>query len=329
MLVFWTLERDDSDYNIISNVEFISTNKTLTESEQNVNFALGTLFIFCFLISSSLNPILVHHHRSKRGITNFLFTSLAISDFLSNLFSPLVYAYFAMKLEVVALVSPIMAPFGAIACAAGCLSQCSTTILAVTRFLKIVNPFVRIKKRLVISYLVLYNIFMFAINAMKAVTIYTKVTGLPFFVPVKICAFVTIIHCLIGIIFSAFTVIYVHFIKPVSQTDHVTRRVCGTILLMNVVYIVNVCCSLLPIITYLGLIPMSSVSTILYNLVFCSYFVMPFLTSAWNPIVLFARVQTIRQTFKQILVFRRQTDGNIERNYANLQKIESTDTKNL
>ena len=234
-----------------------------------------------------------------------------------------------MKLEVVALVSPIMAPFGAIACAAGCLSQCSTTILAVTRFLKIVNPFVRIKKRFVISYLVLYNIFMFVINVMKAVNIYIKVPVLLFFIPVKICAFVTVIHCLIGIIFSAFTVIYVYFVKPVSQTDHVTRRVCGTILLMNIVYIVNVCCSLLPIIAYLGFIPMSSVSTTLYNMVVSSYFVLPFLTSAWNPIVLFARVQTIRRTSKQILFSLRETDGNIERKYVNLHKIESTDKRNL
>ena len=234
-----------------------------------------------------------------------------------------------MKLEVVALVNPIMAPFGAIACAAGCLSQCSTTLLAVTRFLKIVNPFFRIKKRIVISYLVVYNIFMFIVNIMKAVTYYINVPVLVFFIPIKICAFVTIIHCLIGIVFSAFTVIYVHFIKPVSQTDHVTRKVCGTILLMNVVYVVNVCCSLLPIITYLGFIPMSSVSTILYNLVVCSYFVMPFLTSAWNPIVLFARVRTIRQTFKQTLFSLRQTDGNIERDHVNLNMIESTHTRNL
>ena len=118
---------------------------------------------------------------------------------------------------------------------------------------------------------------MFVINVMKAVNFYIKVPALLFFIPIKICAFVTVIHCLIGIIFSVFTVIHVYFVKPVSLTHHVTRRVCGTILLMNVVYIVNVCCSFLPIITYLGFIPMSSVSTILYNMVVCSYFVMPFL----------------------------------------------------
>jgi hypothetical protein len=93
------------------------------------------------------------------------------------------------------------------------------------------------------------------------------------------------------------TVVYVHFFKAASQTDNVTKRACLTILLMNTVYIISLLCAVVPVLSLLEVLEESdllfSLTVIFYGV---SFYFMPVLSSAWNPIVLFAKVRAVRKT---------------------------------
>ena len=296
MLFFWTLE--SSEYNT-STFE-VNAKKTLTEKEQTLNHTVGIVLVFCFLVSTVMNPILFHHHRStgKNGCTNFLFSSLAASDFLTNLVSPPVLTYYIVRPQVVGMLNPILAVAGVVACTAGCFSQCVTALLAVTRFLKIVNPFIQISKRLLIFYLAVFTIYMLINNSACILAYKFEIPPNVFKLFVKGCSFVNKFNCFLGILFSIATVIYVFFIKSPSQTDLVTKRVCGTILLMNMAYIVTLMAAVVPILSFYDLLP--NMGSIQLNLIYFTFFVMPVLTSAWNPIVLFVKAQAVRENFIQV-----------------------------
>ena len=46
--------------------------------------------------------------------------------------------------------------------------------------------------------------------------------------------FSNVLHCLLGVLFSFITIVYIYIQKQeLFQTDSVTKRVCGTILLMD------------------------------------------------------------------------------------------------
>ena len=228
MLFFWTLDSSEYDTSTFD----VNTNRTLTETEEIVNYTVGIILMFCFFVSTVMNPILFHHHRStgKKGCTNLLFASLAVSDFLTNLVSPLVLTYFVVRPKVVGMLDFTLAIVGLVACTAGCFSQCVTALLAITRFLKIVNPFIQISKRSLIVYLAVFNIYMLINNSVCIVTYKIEIPSHVFKLFVKGCSFVNKFNCFLGLLFSIATVIYVNFIKSPSQTDTVTKRVCGTIL---------------------------------------------------------------------------------------------------
>ena len=96
------------------------------------------------------------------------------------------------------------------------------------------------------------------------------------------------LHCILGIIFSVITLVYVYVKKrEPGSTTTVPSRVCGTILLMNIVY-------MLYVLGYIGGVTGINMHFFVHNL-------LPFLTSAWNPIVLFARAQAVRQTFISLM----------------------------
>ena len=185
--------------------------------------------------------------------------------------------------------------FAALSCAMGCFSQCSTTLLAITRFMKIINPFRRIRKSILKVYLAAYTCFMIVEGITGAIIFHElaysdnyktkRLTEISYKILMIVCVVLNILHCFLGVIFSMITVVYVHCIQAVSQTN-LTRRVCGTILLMNIVYIGTLIGFFLRVSGY-------DRGLILFNVV---YVLMPILTSAWNPIVLFTRVQAVRQT---------------------------------
>ena len=280
------------------------TEYEVTEKDRIFNYAVGSALIFSFLVSTTLNPFLLYHHQKfgKRGVTTFLFSCLAVSDFLTNLMTPLVYTVFMMSPTTVhSLHSPsflnVLLHFGDFSCATGCFSQCLATLLAITRHFKIKRPFGRIRKKTLKIYFAVYTSIMIFDNI--AVSICTiilthadsektkrfvgKITG----IIVIICIGLNLLHCILGVVFSITTVVYVYLTKSASETIS-TKRVCVTILLMNIVYVITVIQISLQFFNYNG----SGV-----KLFFSAYFLMPIFTSAYNPIILFIRSRQIRQTF--------------------------------
>ena len=293
MLVFWKFEGDGND-TILHNI----TTYKVTGTDRIINYATGTILIFCFLISSSLNPVLLYHHRStgKRRLTSQLFSCLAVSDFLTNLITPLVYAAFMVRAKLFSESEPILSILIVFSCTAGCFSQCLTTLLAITRLMKIVNPFVNINGKVLVVYVVVYTIIMFITAALMAIHV-AAIHLIKFEIILLItCGCLNAIHCLLGTICSVITVIYAFFVKSLAQTNEVKKRASVTILLVNIVYVIGLICFLLNYLQFFVFSPVLRFDAI-------NFLFLPVLTSAINPVILFLRVRAIRQACLKLIKF--------------------------
>ena len=90
------------------------------------------------------------------------------------------------------------------------------------------------------------------------------------------------------------SVVYVYLSKPDSRKDDVKKRAGVTILLMNVAYVITITSMLFNLLQ-------RQVFKQFVNFVAISFVFIPILTSALNPIILFTRVQKIRQTFYSLI----------------------------
>jgi hypothetical protein len=64
----------------------------ITVAEQLTNYLFGILMIISFLLSTLLNPVVFYynfHQITKRRLIRHLFMMLAVSDFITNIYSPL------------------------------------------------------------------------------------------------------------------------------------------------------------------------------------------------------------------------------------------------
>ena len=308
MLIFWKLvtKEDEELFNKGSSESSLSPNTTTTiyqatQADQIINYTLGSVLILCFLVSTSLNPVLFYHHQSarKNSICTFLFSCLSVSDFLTDVFAPLVYAHYMIRPGIYSG-SLFSLEFSRVfACTVGCYSQCGTTLLAITRLLKVTMPFIKIKKRFVVAYFIVYNTIMSTNNLpillLKQIDRSQRTL---YFTFCNICIWLNAIHCLVGIILSVATFVFIYFIKPVSETEDrdKNKRVCGTILLMNTPYIISIF-----FVLFVYISPWQvSIHDIIFGFV-------PMFTSAINPVVLISRNQGIRNTL--VGLFRRRVFG--------------------
>ena len=291
MIIFW---KEDSNFNI-------STYK-VTQDDRIINYTVASLLIISFLSSTLLNPILLYHHRSsgKKSITTFLFTCLAVSDCLTNLATPLVYSVFMISPKVRSELSdPLIHPFMIVACITGCFSQCVTTLLAVTRLMSFINPFKRIKNKVVKVYLVIYTIFMLIADIVPAI-IMDRNIGLNDYEDAElfliICFYLNIAHCLVGVICSVISSLYVFLIQPVSHsnTTDSKKQASVTILLMNAVYIITLASALLQQLVEYKIIS----NSVGFNTI--SFLFIPILTSAVNPVIFLVRVKSVRETLEAL-----------------------------
>ena len=282
----------------------------LTKTDRIVNYTVGILQIFCFLISTILNPVIWYHNRSedKKKITTFLFSCLAIADFLTNLVAPLGYCYLLMSPKLFSERDFTSNLSCIISCTMGCMSQCVATLLAVSRTLKIINPFRSVNKQVLKYYLLCYTLFMMVSNIslpvidsvvekklLNGTVLNLRLVRSIIFIFIIVCYWLNIVHCIIGTIFSMISVLYVHVVsKAVSQNHSIKKRASITILLMNMVYIITMACMFLNVLQ-------SRILKHGMNLFAMSFVFAPILTAALNPIVLFTRVQKIRQTFYSLI----------------------------
>ena len=193
--------------------------------------------------------------------------------------------------------------FGVFSCTTECYSQCSTALLAVTRFLKIVCPFIRLKKRTIAAYLGVYTLIMTINNILLASTFHidnenVSHSSLLFQVLRGLCFWLKVSHCLLGVLFSILTVIYVSCFKPPSQTDHVTKRVCGVILMMNLIYTFTILAAFIRLMPLFSGTFVSETDVFYFGMygMFLNFYFVSVITAAWNPFVMLMFSKPIRQT---------------------------------
>ena len=130
-----------------------------------LNYLFGSLLPVIFLTALILNPmIFLYNYRRKPSIATTLFMMLAVVDFLTISYQPVMVTIRLLNsnychdhprpssnLEKVSTIfmAPVMQTAGMI-----------TTLMSITRYIQIRSPFYRIRKKLLIIYFLLYISFL-------------------------------------------------------------------------------------------------------------------------------------------------------------------------
>ena len=183
------------------------------------------------------------------------------------------------------------------------LLQVTTCLLAVTRMVQILFPFLYFRQKVVILYLSVYTTYMVINNT-------TYYVALEFFSHLKtvqkigldMCIWINFAHCVVGLTASTTTVIYL-LLKRQSPGDcrpQRNLRGCVTIFLMNVPYLVSV----ITILNVKLLLP----SQVSFREILFAW--LPFCTSGLNPIMILLRMKKARSTvkYKMLLMMGRSVD---------------------
>ena len=223
MLIFWKFlfsedhryyEKDITDP--VNNVSDIAP-YTPSSGDKAVNYILGTFFILPWLSSMFLNPLLFFYFKKTATKISFLFQCLSVTDFLTNLFTPLVYTYVMLSPKVYPSSTVVLLDSRTWACFFGCSSQVTSFLLAATRAIKIVFPFANVKQRHVKMYMGIYIAFMLVNNGIFFIV--EKLPGDPelewkgkiLTVGNNLCVWANFTQCCAGLITSIFTVVYLYF----------------------------------------------------------------------------------------------------------------------
>ena len=221
MLIFWKLlfsedahlhEKDPSDP--VNNASDIAP-YTPSTGDTAVNYILGTFFILPWISSTFLNPLLFWYFRRTFTKASFLFQCLAVTDFLTNLFAPLLYTWLMFSPIIYASSAHSLPHTRTWTCFFGCSSQVTGFLLAATRAMKIVFPFTSVKQLLVKIYLVGYILFMLVNNGTYFIN--EQLFGEDerekkmLKIGLDLCIWANFAHCCAGLFISVFTVIYLYY----------------------------------------------------------------------------------------------------------------------
>ena len=264
--------------------------KTGSTHEKAINYSMGVFTIVCVIISTLLNPLIFYVYTKKsKSIMNFLFKVIAVSDFLTNLFPATFIAYVYLsptKFDQKSFLNQIPEFF---CCTFGCISQVTVTLMAVARMIKIIRPFISIKVKWVMGYLIFYAVYMALGNA--GALVIAGVNGeKPYHAKLKVvnkyaCFTMNMIHCFVGLVCSLITVAYlwIKMKKTDKESLRLKLRSSNTILLMNIPYVISIVAHFLALHPNLGI-----------SLSLVKHYTIPVLTSAFNPCVIVARTNTLR-----------------------------------
>ena len=273
----------------------------LTDSryEPYLKYTFGITAVVCALISTALNPFIYFRSGKKPTVKQFLFRVISMSDFLTNLLPAGFIAYVILSptkydrnmfFQITEFLS----------CTLGCISQVTATLIAIVRMIQIILPFFSVKFKIVLIYLFCYSLYMILGNA--GIILFAEKNEMPknFDIDVLnmyVCSTMYMLHCFIGIICSLITVFYL-WVKIMYQyyndketfiNDKVTTslkvRSCNTIMLMNIPYVISIVIHVLALTRNIGMD---------FSLV--KHFMIPVVTSAFNPCVILARTRARRSS---------------------------------
>ena len=267
---------------------------TDSKYEPYLNYSFGIFAIVCSLVSTILNPVVIYFWlRKERSVKNLLFVVVAISDFLTNLVPAPFLSYVFLSPENFNQFSFLNQIPEFLCCTFGCISQVTVSLMAVTRMLKIVRPFLKIKFRWVLAYLFAYAVYMAFGNVGYLVAAVIKGgknqnENLDMNLLEKwnkfACFSINLAHCFLGIICSLVTVGYLLInIKGVGDKASKLRG-SNTILIMNIPYMVSIVTNLL-----------ARYQAVQLNFSLVNHYIIPIFTSAFNPCVVLTRTKHLRE----------------------------------
>ena len=285
--------------------------------DASLNYTFGCLMILFFLISTILNPLLFYSYSTKKQqtIQNFLFKVIAVSDFLTNFVPTIFMAYvFLSTVELRHNLLNQLPDF--ISCTFGCISQVTTTMMAVTRMISVMRPFFRVKFRRVIAYLVFYAVYMCIGNGGSLISVGIEVgrmraedthnhtlshnlshnssdihnetnkdRGAATLAKINtfVCFLMNVIHCTLGILCSFITVLHLRFNMFRNAERDRKLKSSATILVMNIPYVISVVTNILAYYKFLGI-----------DFQMVNHYFIPTLTSAFNPCVIALRTNAVK-----------------------------------
>ena len=223
-----------------------------------------------------------------------LTNSYPILHFLLFICLPKVYDLYNLPVTDPAGIAVLIGFF--LICTCGCVSQVSTAMLAVTRFLCIVNPFAKVSSPIVMGYIKVYTVIMTGLNL---ATMFCKILPAPNGLGPslsRICLILNVSQCLIGIFASLFTVLKVTFRRRLTEIPDKRLRSSVTILLMNLPYVISVA---------LILVTLTGISGVKFALL--TFPTVACFTSMLNPVTILLLNHRARQYTKQTLIRKGHT----------------------
>ena len=113
--------------------------------ETAINYCLGIFMLTCVLISTFLNPLILYSYTLRpKSVQNSLFKVIAVSDFLTNLIPGIFMTYWSFTLIDFEYTFLNQLP-EFLSCTFGCVSQVTTSLMAVTRMIAIIRPFCKVE----------------------------------------------------------------------------------------------------------------------------------------------------------------------------------------
>lgn len=155
-----------------------SCNGTITTVDFFLNTLYGCLLPLTFLTSLFLNPVIFYYNFKQRSsVGSLLFQLLALSDFITCLYQPIVLSVELWSPHVGTVkhsTSPIKIASTLVVAAVIFGSGVLTNLLALTRYIKIKYPFICIKRKVVVAVAVLNLAIFWGVMAALILTSGTK-----------------------------------------------------------------------------------------------------------------------------------------------------------
>ena len=263
------------------------------KNEPYLNYSFGVFTIVCSLVSTILNPVVIYFWlRKERSVKNLLFVVVAISDFFTNLVPAPFISYVFLSPENFNQFSIFNQIPEFLCCTFGCISQVTVSLMALTRMIKIVRPFLKIKFRWVLSYLIAYTVYMALGNVGHLVAAVMKGghnqnENLDMSLLEKwnkfACFSINLAHCFLGIICSLVAIGYLRMNMKGIGDKAPKLKGSNTILIMNIPYLVSIVTNLL-----------ARYQAVQLNFTLVNHYIIPIFTSAFNPCVVLTRTKNLR-----------------------------------
>jgi hypothetical protein len=217
-----------------------------TTGEKTANYILGILFIFLWTISFSVNPILFQYFRTTKTKTTNLFKCLSVTDFITNLWCPLTYAYCMLSPKIFPS-SYIVLRYNRIwTCMIGCFSQVIGFLLAVYRAAMIIRPKNTLEPKHGMIYFGGFITFM-AVDVtilfiISEFFIEDSWTGKVMKIFMEMCIWSNLAHCSLAVFISVCTLLHIYYRIKKNPGNNNAKYIssCITILLLNMPYLITV-----------------------------------------------------------------------------------------